>query len=288
VKIQRFGVSAAFVLAGALALSACGGQQAESGGEATGTDGAAALSGSIASDGSSTVGPLTSGRGRAVHGREQRRADHRRHLRHRWWVQEVLRGPDPAISNASRPIKDEEKAACEANGIEYQELIVANDALTVVVNKENTFFKCLTVEELNTLWEPRGHRQGHDLEPGQPGRFPAENRSSSTVPAPTRAPSTTSPTRSTVRRVPRAPTTSPPRTTTSSSRVCRATRTPSATSASPTSRRTPTSSTRVEIDGGQGCVAPSSDDRARRVLRPAVPPAVHLRRQEGLRGDRRR
>ena len=59
-KIQRFGDSAAFVLAGALALSACGGQQAESGSGSTGTDGAAALSGSIASDGSSTVGPLTS------------------------------------------------------------------------------------------------------------------------------------------------------------------------------------------------------------------------------------
>jgi len=58
------------------------------------------------------------------------------------------------LSNASRPIKDEEKAACEAAGIEYQELIVANDALTVVVNKENTFVKCLTVPELNTLWGP--------------------------------------------------------------------------------------------------------------------------------------
>ncbi len=58
------------------------------------------------------------------------------------------------ISNASRPIKDEEKAACAAKGIEYQEIVVANDALTVVANKENTFLKCLTVEELKTLWEP--------------------------------------------------------------------------------------------------------------------------------------
>jgi len=57
VKIQRFGGSAAFVLAGALALSACGGQEAESGSGATGADGAAALSGAISSDGSSTVDP---------------------------------------------------------------------------------------------------------------------------------------------------------------------------------------------------------------------------------------
>ena len=38
------------------------------------------------------------------------------------------------ISNASRPIKDEEKAVCEENGIEYTELQVATDALTVVVS----------------------------------------------------------------------------------------------------------------------------------------------------------
>jgi phosphate transport system substrate-binding protein len=153
VKIQRFGVSAAFVLAGALALSACGGQQAESGSGATGTDGAAALSGSIASDGSSTVGPLTSAAAELF-------------MTDNTGVQITVGtsgtgggfkkfcAGQTQLSNASRPIKDEEKAACEAAGIEYQELIVANDALTVVVNKENTFVKCLTVPELNTLWGP--------------------------------------------------------------------------------------------------------------------------------------
>jgi phosphate transport system substrate-binding protein len=153
VKIQRFGVSAAFVLAGALALSACGGQQAESGSGATGDDGAAALSGSIASDGSSTVGPLTSAAAELF-------------MTDNTGVQITVGtsgtgggfkkfcAGQTQLSNASRPIKDEEKAACEAAGIEYQELIVANDALTVVVNKENTFVKCLTVPELNTLWGP--------------------------------------------------------------------------------------------------------------------------------------
>lgn len=57
------------------------------------------------------------------------------------------------ISNASRPISLEEMAACEANGIEYIELPVAFDALTIVVNGENTWADDITLEELKTLWE---------------------------------------------------------------------------------------------------------------------------------------
>jgi phosphate transport system substrate-binding protein len=58
------------------------------------------------------------------------------------------------LSNASRPIKDEEAATCEENGVEYLELQVANDALTVVVNKENDWATCLTTDELNAIWKP--------------------------------------------------------------------------------------------------------------------------------------
>jgi phosphate transport system substrate-binding protein len=58
------------------------------------------------------------------------------------------------ISNASRPIKDEEKAACEKAGIEFTELRVATDALTVVVSKDNDTVECLTVDELKKMWEP--------------------------------------------------------------------------------------------------------------------------------------
>lgn len=61
---------------------------------------------------------------------------------------------ETAISNASRPIKDEEIAACEAAGIEYIELPVAYDALTIVVNAENDWAESLTIEELKTLWQP--------------------------------------------------------------------------------------------------------------------------------------
>jgi phosphate transport system substrate-binding protein len=58
------------------------------------------------------------------------------------------------INNASREIKPEEAAICDENGIEFVEIAVANDALTVVVNKENTWATCLTVEELKTIWSP--------------------------------------------------------------------------------------------------------------------------------------
>jgi len=57
-------------------------------------------------------------------------------------------------NDASRSIKEEEAAACEAAGIQYAELQIAVDALTVVVNKENTWATCLTVEELNKIWAP--------------------------------------------------------------------------------------------------------------------------------------
>ena len=61
------------------------------------------------------------------------------------------------INDASRPIKaddDGEGKACEANSIEYVELQVAIDGLTVVVNPENTFATCLTVEELAKIYGP--------------------------------------------------------------------------------------------------------------------------------------
>jgi phosphate transport system substrate-binding protein len=61
---------------------------------------------------------------------------------------------DTDISNASRPIKAKEAEDCKKNGVEFVELPIAVDGLTVVVNKENTWAKCLTVAELNTMWSP--------------------------------------------------------------------------------------------------------------------------------------
>jgi phosphate transport system substrate-binding protein len=58
------------------------------------------------------------------------------------------------ISDASRPILKKEMDDCRAAGIEYFELPVAFDALTVVINPKNTFIKQLTVAEMKKMWEP--------------------------------------------------------------------------------------------------------------------------------------
>ena len=58
------------------------------------------------------------------------------------------------VQNASRPILDKEIADCRAAGVEYIELPVAFDALTVVMNPRNAFIKAMTVAELKMMWEP--------------------------------------------------------------------------------------------------------------------------------------
>jgi len=58
------------------------------------------------------------------------------------------------VSNASRPILKSEMADCQKAGIEYYELPVAFDALTVVINPKNSFIKQLTVAEMKKMWEP--------------------------------------------------------------------------------------------------------------------------------------
>lgn len=58
------------------------------------------------------------------------------------------------ISNASRPITPKEMAECKAKGVEYIELPIAFDALTVVVNSANTWAETMTVKDLQKLWEP--------------------------------------------------------------------------------------------------------------------------------------
>jgi phosphate transport system substrate-binding protein len=58
------------------------------------------------------------------------------------------------ISNASRPISASEMADCKTAGVEYFELPVAFDALTVVINPKNAWLKQATVAELKKMWEP--------------------------------------------------------------------------------------------------------------------------------------
>jgi len=58
------------------------------------------------------------------------------------------------ISDASRPITQKEMDACKEAGIQYIELPIAFDALTVVVNSKNDWVKSLTVDELKKIWQP--------------------------------------------------------------------------------------------------------------------------------------
>jgi phosphate transport system substrate-binding protein len=158
----------ALALLATIALGACsgGGASASPAGEsAAASNGApseaaseapADLSGTVTIDGSSTVYPITeiaaedfqttnpgvqvpvslSGTGGGF--------------------QKFCRG-ETDINDASRPIKAEDEAeglACEANGVEYIELQVAIDGLSVVVNPQNDWATCLTVEELSTIYGP--------------------------------------------------------------------------------------------------------------------------------------
>ena len=63
------------------------------------------------------------------------------------------------ISDASRPIRASEVEACNQAGIEFIEIPIAIDGLTVMVNPSNNFVQCMTIEELNTLWAPEAEGQ---------------------------------------------------------------------------------------------------------------------------------
>lgn len=138
---------------GAVALAgvtaACGSNDPAAGGSGSSEE----LSGTVVIDGSSTVAPLstvaaelfmeknpgvnvtvgTSGTGGGF---------------------EKFCASETDIADASRPIEDDEKAACQQAGIEYDEFAIANDALTVVVNKENTWANDITTDQLKAVWAP--------------------------------------------------------------------------------------------------------------------------------------
>jgi phosphate transport system substrate-binding protein len=141
-----------------LLLAACGGGRDgddEAGGETTAeaTGGGSDLSGRIEADGSSTVGPFTTAGAERFQGENPDVQVTVGVSGTGGGFERFCRG-ETDISNASRDIDEEESAICDKAGIEYTEFQVANDALTVVVNPENDWATCLTVEQLNKIWEP--------------------------------------------------------------------------------------------------------------------------------------
>lgn len=144
---------------GLLALTACGGvapvdmtatagsnpEEGEAG-EASGAEGGD-LSDDIVIDGSSTVYPIT------VAVAEEFSASYPDvrvsvGLSGTGGGFEKFCNGETDISDASRPIKDEEAEACTANGIEYVEMLIALDGLTVVVNPDNDWVQCLSAAQL--------------------------------------------------------------------------------------------------------------------------------------------
>jgi phosphate transport system substrate-binding protein len=149
---QARGARVAVLLAAAtLVLAACGGQQ--TGPATTGEGGDGQASGQVRADGSSTVAPLTSAAAELFRS-ENPNVNVTVATSGTGGGFEQFCSGNTDISNASRPIGDDEIAACKAAGVEYTELAVANDALTVVTNPANTWANCLTVDQLKTIWSP--------------------------------------------------------------------------------------------------------------------------------------
>ena len=130
----------------ALALSACGGADA-------GSDSAAGgASGSVTIDGSSTVFPMSDAAAELLNEENPDINVSVSESGTGGGFERFCNG-ETDISDASRPIEEDEVAVCEENGIEFTELQVATDALTVVVHPELDV-DCLTVDQLKELWGP--------------------------------------------------------------------------------------------------------------------------------------
>ncbi|HKO36867.1 MAG TPA: PstS family phosphate ABC transporter substrate-binding protein [Solirubrobacterales bacterium] len=140
-------ISAAAILV--VGVAACGSGDDDTTGSGSG-GGGGDLSGSIRIDGSSTVAPLTE----AI--AEQFMAENSG-VRVTVGTSgtgggfEKFCAGETDISDASRAIEPEEEDACKKGGIDYEEVHVATDALTVMVNNENPV-SCLTVDQLSAVW----------------------------------------------------------------------------------------------------------------------------------------
>ena len=165
------------VLALALAASvtACGRDRPAAATATAGTDTGAFpeedLSGTVRADGSSTVAPLVSLAAERFRAEEPGVKVTVGISGTGGGLERFCRG-ETDLANASRPIKDEEIAACKKKGIDYIELQVANDGLSVVVNNGNDWAKCLTVEQLKKIWQPGSKiKNWKDVDPS----FPSQN-----------------------------------------------------------------------------------------------------------------
>jgi phosphate transport system substrate-binding protein len=163
--MKRLAVSCALLVL----VAGCGGaREGSSNGDTSAGDAASDLSGRVQIDGSSTLGPY------ATAAAERFRSANP-DVRVTVGVsgtgggfERFCRG-ETDVSNASRPIKDEERQACEGKGIDFVELKVANDALTVVVNTDNEWVDCLSADQLKKIWDQGSKvKAWKDVDPSWP------------------------------------------------------------------------------------------------------------------------
>ena len=158
------------VLLTALAAGCGRDEDGDEGATTTATTAEEQLSGRIQADGSSTVGPFTTAAAERFRSQQPNVQVTVGVSGTGGGFERFCRG-ETDLSNASRPIKDDEteQGLCEQNGVEYVEFQVANDALTVVVNKDNDWATCLTVDQLKKMWEPGSTvKSWKDVDPSFP------------------------------------------------------------------------------------------------------------------------
>ena len=168
----RTALAAPAVLVLGAGLAACGGQSDGASGDEGSSGGSNGVSGEVVVDGSSTVEPLTSSAGE-VFKEDSPNVNVSVGTAGTGGGFEKFCQGQTDISDASRPIEPEEADACKKAGIEYTELHVATDALTVVTSADNEFLTCLTTAELKKLWEPSAEGKVTTWDQVNP-EFPAE------------------------------------------------------------------------------------------------------------------
>jgi phosphate transport system substrate-binding protein len=153
-KNKRWLVWLALPLSLSLLAAACGGDDDDdaSTGDDTGS-GSEEVSGTVNISGSSTVGPISTLAGELF---QEENPDASVNVETPGTGDgfKLFCNGEIDISDASRQIKDEEKATCETNGIEFVEVKIAFDGITVMTNANNDSVECLSFADLYALIGP--------------------------------------------------------------------------------------------------------------------------------------
>ena len=162
-RTRRRGWLLGLTLAIALVATACGGDD-DAGGD---TGGQTSLAGSIVIDGSSTVAPVTEAIAEEFR-KEQSGVEVTVGTSGTGGGFTKFCAGETDIQDASRAIDDEEKAACEAKGIKYQEFRIGLDGLAVVTSAQNQFLDTLNFEQLAKIFEEGGAKTWNQVDPSFP------------------------------------------------------------------------------------------------------------------------